>query len=147
MNAAPPGALIVMKNTSGLYISRTATRLTRLGKAMSVKKYRKKPVEIEAMQMPYESSNGAYEVYRWVEENTAGSFDCLPIIKGDEDAFWPKSGVSIDPRDGRMVIATLEGGHLVDLGDYVIRGVQGEFYPCKPDIFAATYKEVEEDNE
>ena len=109
---------------------------------MSVKKYRKKPVEIEAMQMPYESSNGAYEVYRWVEENTAGSFDCLPIIKGDEDAFWPKSGVSIDPRDGRMVIATLEGGHLVDLGDYVIRGVQGEFYPCKPDIFAATYEEV-----
>ena len=109
---------------------------------MSAKKYRKKPVEIEAMQMPYESSNGAYEVYRWVEENTAGSFDCLPIIEGDEDAFWPESGVSIDPRDGRMVVATLEGGHWVDLGDYVIRGVQGEFYPCKPDIFAATYEEA-----
>lgn len=113
---------------------------------MSVKKYRKKPVVIEAMQMPYGYSKEeiqAYEVYRWVEENTAGSFDCMPIIEGVEDAFWPESGVSIDPRDGRMVIATLEGGHWVDLGDYVIRGVQGEFYPCKPDIFAATYEEVE----
>ena len=122
---------------------------------MSVKKYRKKPVEVEAIQMPYGYPDGvdpssdnyagniqAYEVYCWVEENTAGSFDCLPIIEGDEDAFWPESGVSIDPRDGRMVIATLEGGHWVDLGDYVIRGVQGEFYPCKPDIFAATYEEV-----
>ena len=122
---------------------------------MSVKKYRKKPVEVEAIQMPYGYPEGvdpssdnyagniqAHEVYCWVEENTAGSFDCLPIIRGDEDAFWPESGVSIDPRDGRMIVATLEGGHWVDLGDYVIRGVQGEFYPCKPDIFAAAYEEA-----
>ena len=117
---------------------------------MSVKKYRKKPVEIEAMQMPYghpKENIQAYDVFRWVEENTAGVFDCLPIIEGDEDSFWPESGVSIDPRDGRMVIATLEGGHWADLGDYVIRGVQGEFYPCKPDIFAATYEEVRADEE
>lgn len=43
----------------------------------------------------------------------------------------PASGVSIDPRDGRMIIATLEGLHWVDPGDWVIRGVAGEFYPCK----------------
>lgn len=121
------------------------------------RKYRKKPVEIEAMRMPYRYPEGTdpskdgyarnlqgVAVYTWVERNTLGSFDCLPIIEGDEDAHWPESGVSIDPRDGRMVIATLEGGHWVDLGDYVIRGIQGEFYPCKPDIFHATYEEVED---
>lgn len=124
---------------------------------MSVKKYRKKPVRVEAMRMPYNypervdpSTDNharniqAYEVFRWVKENTEGVFDCLPIIVGEEGATWPESGVSIDPRDGRMIIATLEGGHWVDLGDYVIRGVQGEFYPCKPDIFAKTYEEVEQ---
>lgn len=36
-------------------------------------------------------------------------------------------------------IDTLEGGHIVCPGDYIIKGIQGEFYPCKPDIFAATY--------
>jgi hypothetical protein len=39
-----------------------------------------------------------------------------------------------------VVINTLEGVMKADIGDYVIRGVQGEFYPCKPDIFAATYE-------
>ena len=60
------------------------------------------------------------------------------VIEGRKP--WPASGVTIDPRDGRMVIATLEGGHWVNLGDWIIRGVQGEFYPCKPDIFEATYE-------
>ena len=41
-----------------------------------------------------------------------------------------------------MMIATLEGPHWVNVGDYVIRGVRGEFYPCKPDIFEATYEAV-----
>ena len=53
---------------------------------------------------------------------------------------YPASGVSIDPRDGRLIISTLEGLHWADPGDWIIRGVQGEFYPCKPDIFAATYE-------
>lgn len=39
-------------------------------------------------------------------------------------------------------IHTLEGTHHASVGDFIIRGVQGEFYPCKPDIFAATYEEV-----
>lgn len=42
-----------------------------------------------------------------------------------------------------MVIKTLEGEHLANIGDYIIRGVCGEFYPCKPDIFKKTYEEVE----
>ena len=42
-------------------------------------------------------------------------------------------------------IDTLEGGHTVCPGDWVIKGVAGEFYPCKPDIFEATYEPVEEE--
>ena len=44
---------------------------------------------------------------------------------------------------GGLVIKTLEGEHLANIGDYIIRGVHGEFYPCKPDIFRETYEEVE----
>lgn len=115
--------------------------------------YRKRPVVIEAMRMPdaypdgedpssdgYARNRQAAAVYDWVERNTLGSFEPLSRTEGREP--WPASGVTIVPRDGRMVIATLEGGHWVDLGDYVIRGVAGEFYPCKPDIFAATYEAV-----
>lgn len=114
--------------------------------------YRKKPVTVQAMRMPeaypentdpaedgYARNIKSSDVYRWVEENTAGSFEPLSRIAGDEP--WPESGVSIDPRDGRMIIVTLEGGQWVDFGDYVIRGVVGEFYTCKPGIFHLTYEE------
>lgn len=43
-----------------------------------------------------------------------------------------------------LYISTLEGVHHVSVGDYVIRGVNGELYPCKPDIFMKTYEEVSE---
>jgi hypothetical protein len=102
-------------------------------------RYRKKPVEIEAML--FDGTNAqTHAVYQWVEANTLGSFEPTEVIEGRQP--YPASGVSIDPRDGRMIISTLEGLHWVDRGDYVIRGVQGEFYPCKPAIFAATYEEV-----
>lgn len=101
--------------------------------------YRKKPVEIEAMQFRRDASAAeAHAVYLWVERNTLGSFEPMDAIEGRKP--FPASGVSIDPRDGRMIISTLEGLHWVNLDDWVIRGVQGEFYPCKPDIFAATYE-------
>ena len=98
--------------------------------------FRKKPVVIEARQFL-----GGYAIYQWVKKNTLGSFEPMDAINGHK--HWPASGVTIDPRDGRMIIATLEGGHWVNLGDWVIQGVQGEYYPCKPDIFAATYEAVE----
>jgi len=97
-------------------------------------KYRKKPVVIEAMQLPTDGNAvAAMDVYLWVEKNTQGSFD------PDSDEL-PASGVSIDPATGFMLIATLEGVMQAKPGDYIIRGVQGEFYPCKPDIFEATYE-------
>lgn len=103
-------------------------------------RYRKRPVEIEAML--FDGSNAdCHAVYLWIEENTLGSFGPIPYIDG-HDVPMPESGVSIDPRDGRMMIATLEGIHWVNIGDYVIRGVAGEFYPCKPDIFKKTYEEI-----
>ena len=100
-------------------------------------KFRKKPVVIEARQL-VDSTADVHDVYRWVESNTLGSFEPMAVIEGRQP--YPASGVSIDPRDGRLIISTLEGLHWADLGDWIIRGVQGEFYPCKPDIFEATYE-------
>src|SRR6266568_1664638 len=97
-------------------------------------RYRKKPVEIEAMHFRSDMTGPeAMEIYQWIEENTLGSFEPMGVIEGRQPLR--ASGVSIDPRDGRMIISTLEGLHWVNPGDWVIRGVQGEFYPCKPDIF------------
>lgn len=103
-----------------------------------ISRYQKKPVVVEAIRL-VDDSEVWMKAYHWIENNTLGTFDCTPIIDGEDGAVWPESGVSIDPRDGRMVIATLEGGHWCDPGDYIIRGLAGEFYPCKPKIFYASY--------
>ena len=102
-------------------------------------KHRKKPVVIEAMQF-IGSPSETIEVYYWVERNTLGSFEPMAVIEGR--VRCPATGVSIDPRDGRMMIATLEGFQHVNYGDWVLRGVKGEFYPCKPDIFELTYEQA-----
>ena len=74
----------------------------------------------------------------------------LPVIidaviwDGDEDkieAFLETDwGIAND--ENELIIFTLEGDMLANIGDYIIKGVQGEYYPCKPDIFAATYEAV-----
>ena len=102
------------------------------------RKYRKKPVVIEAMKL-VGSTAEFHDVYLCIERNTLGSFEPLAVIEGDKP--YPESGVAIDPRDGRLIISTLEGLHWADPGDWIIRGVAGEFYPCKPEIFEATYEE------
>lgn len=109
---------------------------------MTPKKYRKKPVEIEAMLFAGNNAD-THAVFCWIERNTLGSYDTNARDENGDRLPCPESGVSIDAETGQMVIATLEGEMSVSLGDYVIRGVQGEFYPCKPDIFAVTYDEVE----
>ena len=79
-------------------------------------KYRKKPVVIEAVHW---NGNNHKEVIDFAENKIW--FDGL----------------------GNIWMTTLEGDMMAKKGDYIIKGVKGEFYPCKPDIFAETYEEVE----
>jgi hypothetical protein len=87
-------------------------------------RYRKKPVEIEALQLPdagRDQHEAAQFLARWCDGYVVGA------VEG------PLSAITI---------RTLEGDHLASPGDWIIRGVKGEFYPCKPDIFEATYDPV-----
>lgn len=83
-------------------------------------KYRKKPVEIEAMQLHVGTT--LQEVKEWAGEHW-------------HPAIFSKV-------DNELTIYTLEGTMTATVGDWIIRGVKNEFYPCKPDIFAATYESV-----
>ena len=98
-------------------------------------KFRKKPVEIEAFQMTKAARYDNSEWPEWLHRawNLDPSEDgCLFCI--DDDGM-------IGPGD-RLCITTLEGVHAVSFGDFIIRGVAGELYPCKPHIFDATYEAV-----
>lgn len=86
---------------------------------MTTKKYRKLPVVIEAMQFTDESKD---RVFNWVRYN------CYAVRGIDNNLV--------------MFIQTLEGDMRVNIGDYVIKGVRGEFYPCEKTIFEETYEEV-----
>lgn len=110
-------------------------------------KFTKKPVTIEAMHLigaPPETN----AVLEWMEDNrypflrgNALEPDTLRYpdqVEGDDSR--PDKGTYIDPVTGDLVIRTLEGDMHAPYGDWIIRGVQGEFYPCKPDIFAAIYE-------
>lgn len=90
---------------------------------MTVQKFRKKPVVIEGMVL---TDTNAGEVARWVTEGGHKA-----VVRGG-----PQGG----SMEGTVIIHTLEGDHTASVGDIVIKGVAGEFYPCKPDIFAATYE-------
>jgi len=97
-------------------------------------KYRKKPVVIEAVQL------------RWDTWNEICDFVTLPWGEDGVHGVYTRDGVittDIGDDEIGLVIPTLEGNMLGVKNDYIIKGVQGEFYPCKPDIFKATY-EVEE---
>ena len=84
-------------------------------------RFRKKPVVIDAFE------------FTWPLEN-APSWFSRAINDG---VVFCQGGV-----EPYLTIKTLEGDHRANLGDWIIRGVQGELYPIKPDIFAATYEEV-----
>lgn len=83
---------------------------------MSVQKFRKKPVVIEAIQLVYENRN---EVLKFITS------ECWSDV--DEDG------------QPAITIVTLEGNHLAKLTDWIIKGIAGEFYPCKSEIFDQTY--------
>jgi len=102
-------------------------------------KFRKKPVVIEAIQ--------------WKGNNERDMFDFLTngtkkdkMVNTEEDTFridLVNGGCSV----GNLMIKTLEGDMKANINDYVIKGVNGEFYPCKPDIFLKTYEIAEIETE
>lgn len=85
-------------------------------------KYIKKPVEVEAIQLTDES---VVEIIKW-----ATDYINIEVTSDDDDNITG------------LLIPTLEGMMKASMGDYIIKGVQDEFYPCKPDIFEKTYKLV-----
>lgn len=91
--------------------------------------FRKKPVVIEAMQFP----------------KLGMSSEAIDAVMAFERWFVDGGGKGRFVGD-KMHVLTLEDGpngeakHVADPGDWVIKGIKGEFYPCKPDIFAATYE-------
>jgi hypothetical protein len=89
---------------------------------MEMAKYRKKPVVIEAVQF-----DGSQESAEAAVAFTNGAGSAM------KERIEPLSALTVS-------IKTLEGEMRADPGDWIIKGVKGEFYPCKPDIFAATYE-------
>ena len=92
-------------------------------------KYRKKPVEIEALQ--------------WTGQNHREMFN---FLGGEDTEYMTASGVNFyidfNKIEGGLVIKTLEGEHIATIGDYIIKGVKGEYYPCKEDVFHLTYEKI-----
>ncbi|MCW2785201.1 MAG: hypothetical protein JWP74_1718 [Marmoricola sp.] len=99
--------------------------------------FRKKPVIIEARRFNG-AGHEANEVCRWIT-NGGGTVRWFQH-REERRASNGELSQSLDPEHLR--IATLEGTMRAEVGDWIICGVQGEFYPCKPDIFDATYEPV-----
>jgi len=95
------------------------------------KKFRKKPVVIEAL--------------RWDGSLASIQSICLWANYPDMDKVVYEMLDEELGAVGAVYALTLEGALTASVGDFIIRGVQGEFYPCKPDIFEATYEEVSDD--
>lgn len=95
-------------------------------------RFRKKPVTIEAVQF----TGGVLEAV--FSEHPDWLLDGLGRDEAQAGAVWFEPGWSPPV----LQIHTLEGTHRAEPGDWIIRGVKGELYPCKPDIFAATYDQV-----
>lgn len=95
-------------------------------------KFRKKPVEIEAFQMTRDRRADNSDWPNWL--NIA--WQTGPHVVG---GVWCKDYPNSDGAD-QLVIGTLEGNMLVGWDDWIIRGVKGELYACKPDIFEASYE-------
>ena len=91
--------------------------LSQWQKNFNMARYRKKPVVVEAIRWTGNNADAVREFTQDKEIKTAGD---------------------------TVIIPTLEGDMMASLGDYIIKGVSGEFYPCKPDIFWKTYEEVNE---
>ena len=95
-------------------------------------KYRKKPVIIDAVEL---TDKSIFEVTKFIDGKKPDISSDMALDKwGDYEILTKERGY--------IIIETLEGNMHASFGDYIVRGVQGEFYPCKPDIFKQTYDEV-----
>jgi len=83
-------------------------------------KYRKKPVIIDAWEF-----DGGLDFSKTLPKEIKDAVDIIRLTQ-----------------DNKLQIKTLEGNMLADIGDFIIKGIKGEYYPCKPDIFEATYEMV-----
>jgi len=93
-------------------------------------KFRKRPVEIEAV--------------KWTGLNHREMFD---FLEGKPNSYPTASGenfrIAHNLVGGGLIIKTLEGELMASIGDWIIEGINGEFYPCKPDIFEKTYEPID----
>ena len=93
-------------------------------------KFRKKPVEIEAMQL---------------NKNYDSIVNCVEFVFNigmDSSMIGEAATVKKVQDEGGFLIPTLEGEMKASFGDFIIKGVKGEFYPCKPEIFEMTYESI-----
>ena len=100
-------------------------------------KYRKKPIVIEAFQMTAKR--------RWDNSEWPNWLNQAWNREHGENAVWPNPDAPPNPEQesaDELVCGTLEGVHIITFGDYIIQGIKGEIYPCKPDIFKKTYDSV-----
>lgn len=95
-----------------------------------IKKYVKKPIEVESIQLTKEN---IIEVFDFLD---GANYKETKSVEELEDFS------QMMLKQGYIEIETLEGYMKANFGDYIIKGVKGEFYPCKPDIFESTYEEV-----
>ena len=102
---------------------------------MSAQQFRKKPVVIEAVKWTGNDGPDLEAVLHFVYEDDRW-------MEGLESEYVGGPGVGFVPALGTLDIPTLEGVMTASPGDWIIRGVKGELYPCKPDIFDATYEPV-----
>lgn len=96
-------------------------------------KFIKKPLVIDAIVW---TGDNIDEALLFIQDGKP-DFSHLP-----NDGTQVSSGVGHTPADGKLFIPTLEGNLAASPGDWIIRGVNGEFYPCKPDVFEKTYERI-----
>lgn len=102
-----------------------------------MKKYRKKPVVVEAVQW---DGKNLMEIECFRKGVSLHGFR-MSIAENTQE-FWRQEEYERIVEEKGLHIRTLEGEMKANVGDYIIKGVNGEFYPCKPDIFEKTYEEV-----
>lgn len=100
-------------------------------------RYRKKPVEIEAVEID-RANMGDLLALLGDEPKDKAFF----VYRDEQGVVFEDETMAPDDADLVLQVVTLEGVMTGEPGDFLIKGIQGEFYPCKPDIFEATYEAV-----